>query len=60
VTIRPMAGSALTRVTRQRFPTALTFWGGRVQIRVYAPIATDRALLQALGAIVKVRAPGGR
>jgi len=51
--------AALTRVTRQRFPTSLTFSGsGSVQIRVYAPIATDSALLQAVGAIVKVRTPG--
>lgn len=48
--------TALTRITRQRFPRSLTFWGGdNGPIRVYPPIADDSALAQTVGAILKER-----
>jgi hypothetical protein len=44
----------LTRITRDRFPRAITFWGpGGTQIRIYSPIAENGALHQAVRAILQ-------
>jgi hypothetical protein len=51
-----LSWEALTRITRQRYPFSLTFWGtDHTTIRIYTPLAADAHLLRAIGRFVRRR-----